>query len=485
MTGNGGNPQDGASTPSAVEACDPLALAHRRPDWSASEPLTRGQRVALLTLAALAVLAALVAPLLAARAFVLLCTLLYLALACYKLALVHAATRPQAALRFDAAALAARDDRPWPRYSILVPLYREPETLPHLVRALQALDYPESAKEIQLLLEADDEPTVTAARALDLPANIHLTLVPPSFPRTKPKACNFGLHDATGDYLVIYDAEDQPEPDQLKKAVLAFESSPSNVACVQSSLNYNNPRQNLLTRWFTAEYSAWFDMQLPGLAAWGAPIPLGGTSNHFRTAVLRTVYGWDAYNVAEDCDLGMRLHRVGYRTRMVTTTTWEEACASLPFWIRQRTRWQKGYIQTYCVHMRKPGLLLRELGVAGFLHFQMLVGGSVFFSMINPIFWCMALVWFVARPAAMAALFPGPIFAAGALCLFGGNFLFVYANLLGCYRRRDDGLMAANLLTPAYWLMMSWSGWRAFLQFFKNPFQWEKTQHGLAPKQGH
>lgn len=462
-----------------TDPVDPLELANRRPDWSARESLTRRQRAVMLLLAVAVIVAAALAPMATARLAVCFCTLFYLAVTLYKLVLIRASEHAGAMLHFDAAALAARASRPWPLFSIIVPMYREPETLPQMAQALQALDYPADCKDIQLLLEADDEPTLAAARSLNLPSNFRVTVIPPSFPRTKPKACNIGLHHARGEFLVIYDAEDRPEPDQLKKAVLAFEASPANVACVQSRLNYYNPGQNLLTRWFAAEYSAWFDMQLPGLAALRAVIPLGGTSNHFRLAVLRELYGWDAYNVTEDCDLGVRLCRVGYGTRMVATTTWEEACGSLPFWIRQRTRWQKGYIQTYCVHMRRPWLLLRELGLAGFVHFQLLVGGVIFSSLINPVFWFMALLWFAVRPAALAALFPGPVFAAGALCLFAGNFVFVYVNLLGCYRRRYDRLMWANLLTPFYWMLMSYSGWRAFLQFFSNPFKWEKTQHGL------
>jgi cellulose synthase/poly-beta-1,6-N-acetylglucosamine synthase-like glycosyltransferase len=463
---------------------DPLELARCRPEWSAREPLTRGQRLFLAGLALAVTAAAALAPLATARAAVLGCTLFYLAATFYKLLLVRAAEHPGAILHFDAGMLAARDARPWPLYSILVPMYREPETLPIMVRSLQALDYPPDRLDIQLLLEADDTPTLAAARAMTLPPSFRITEIPPSFPRTKPKACNIGLHHARGELLVIFDAEDRPEPDQLKKAVLAFENSPARTACVQSRLNYYNPDQNLLTRWFAAEYSAWFDMQLPGLAALHAVIPLGGTSNHFRTAVLRELHGWDAYNVAEDCDLGVRLCRAGHGTRMVAATTWEEACSSVRFWIRQRTRWQKGYIQTYWVHMRRPLRLLRELGPASFLHFQLLIGGVVFSSLINPVFWLMALVWFAARPAALSALFPGPVFAAGALCLFAGNFVFVYLNLLGCYRRRYDRLLWPNLLTPVYWLLMSYSGWRAFLQFFRDPFQWEKTQHGLDAAKG-
>lgn len=464
---------------------DPLALARLRPDWSASVPVTHGQRQTALWLLCLLLVAVVIAPLRLGQMLVAVCTLFYLAVTVYKLLLIRVSTHTGATVRFSPEELCAVEPRDWPVYSILVPMYKEPASLPHVVAALQALDYPADRKDVQLLLEADDAPTCAAAAAITLPPGFRVTLVPPSFPRTKPKACNIGLHLARGRYLVIYDAEDHPEPDQLRKAVLAFERAEERVACMQSRLNFYNPRQNLLTRWFAAEYSAWFDMQLPGLAAMRTVIPLGGTSNHFVTEVLRELHGWDAYNVTEDCDLGVRLCRAGYTARMLETTTWEEACGSFPYWIRQRTRWQKGYIQTWLVHMRRPLVLSRELGWRNFLHFQLLVGGVVFSSLINPVFWGMALIWFILRPVGLDALFPGPVFAIGTFCLFVGNFCFVYINLLGCFMRRYDDLLWWNLLTPFYWLMMSYSGWRAFLQFFRNPFYWEKTQHGhAAPKIG-
>lgn len=464
---------------------DPLALAHARPEWSACLPVTRTQRLTAIGLLVVAVLGLVFRPLATGRLLVLLTTLFYLVATLYKIALVRAAASARASLSFSAAEIAAAGTREWPLYTVLVPMYKEPETVPQMVAALKSLDYPADRLDVQLLLEADDAATLAAARAERLPPGFRVVAVPPSHPRTKPKACNVGLHAARGRYLVVYDAEDRPEADQLKKAVLAFESSPAKVACIQSRLNYYNPRFNLLTRWFAAEYSAWFDLSLPGLAALRAVIPLGGTSNHFVTSVLRELLGWDAYNVTEDCDLGVRLARAGYETRMLETTTWEEACSHLGFWIRQRTRWQKGYIQTYLVHMRAPARLLRELGWSNFAHFQLLIGGSVFSALVNPLFWVMALVWIVFRPEGVEALFPGWVFAVGSFCLFAGNFIFIYVNLLGCYRRRYDGLMWANLLTPLYWAMMSLSGWRAFCQFFSNPFHWEKTRHGLsAPQTG-
>lgn len=462
------------------EPFDPLELANKRPDWSAKQPVTPAQWVVAGAIVALVVAGFCVNALATGRILVALATVFYVAATLYKLILVRASANAKASFRFTKEQIDALPPRDWPIYSILIPMYKEPETFKQMVAALDEMDYPADRKDVQFLLEEDDDITIAAARSMALPQGFRVTVVPPSFPRTKPKACNYGLHLALGKYLVIYDAEDRPEPLQLKQAVLAFEASPENAACVQSRLNFYNPRFNLLTRWFTADYSAWFDLCLPGLAAMDAMVPLGGTSNHFKMQILRDLMGWDAYNVTEDCDLGVRLCRAGYCTRMLDTTTWEEACSRVPFWIRQRTRWQKGYIQTWFVHMRHPLQLLRELGFVNFLHFHLLIGGSTLSSLLNPIFWIMALLWFFVRPDGVGLLFPGIIFAIGALNLFIGNFFFIYTNLLGCYRRKFDSLAWAVLLTPIYWVMMSISGWRAFLQFFTNPFVWEKTQHGLS-----
>jgi cellulose synthase/poly-beta-1,6-N-acetylglucosamine synthase-like glycosyltransferase len=462
---------------------DPLALSRLQPALSARRPVALGQGILFVAgLAALAFLSVM-HPWPTARVLVLLATLFYLAFTFYKLLLVRCSVSRQAEIQVPAAETEALLNDELPLYSILVPMYREPESVARLVESLGGLDYPAEKKDVQLLLEEDDPETRRAVEAIRLPPGFRVTLVPQSFPRTKPKACNIGLALARGKYLVIYDAEDRPEPDQLKKAVSAFSRVGPDVICLQCRLTFYNPRQNLLSRLFTSEYAAWFDLSLPGLTALGAFIPLGGTSNHFVTDKLRELLGWDAYNVTEDCDLGVRIYRAGYRSRMMDATTWEEACCDLSFWIRQRTRWLKGYIQTYLVHMRRPLRLLRELGPANFLHFQLLLGGIVFAALINPFFWFLALLWFAVRLEVLTALFPGPVFAMGAFCLFVGNFVFAYVCAVGCYRRGYFDLVKYSLLSPAYWVLMSYSGWRAFLQFFSNPFHWEKTRHGFTTGQ--
>ncbi|MBQ7187981.1 MAG: glycosyltransferase [Kiritimatiellae bacterium] len=456
---------------------DPLELAHKRPDWSAVKPLTLWQKLLMLCFVGGTAAAFYYRPVKAAQLAIAVCTVIYIIVTLYKFLILRGAASSRASFRFSEEDIQAQEPREWPIFSVLVPMYKEPETLPQILKSLDEMDYPRDRKDVQFLLEADDDATLEAAARLTMPPGFRVTRIPPSFPRTKPKACNIGLAYARGKYLVIYDAEDMPEKDQLKKAVMAFEKSPESVVCIQSCLNFYNAGQNLLSKWFTAEYSVWYDLQLPGLAALHAVIPLGGTSNHFKTAALRELMGWDAYNVTEDCDLGIRIGRLGYSTRMLDTTTWEEACCRFWPWIKQRTRWQKGYIQTWFVHMRNPFRLLRDLGLINFLHYQLLVGGVVFSALVNPIFWIMTLIWFFVQPVGADVLFPGPVFAMGAFCLFLGNFVFIYVNLLGCCARKRDGLMLCALFSPLYWAMMSYSGWRAFIQFFRAPFVWEKTTH--------
>ncbi len=381
-------------------------------------------------------------------------------------------------LSFGIEELAALDEEGLPTYTVLVPLYREAEVLPNLVSFLSALDYPTEKLHITLLIEEDDAETKAACDALRLPAHFHPLIVPDSEPKTKPKACNYGLFAHDSDLVVIYDAEDHPEPDQLKKAAAAFAELPDEVVCLQAKLNYYNQRHNLLTRWFTSEYSVWFDLFLPGLTAAKAPIPLGGTSNHFRSGPLKELGGWDPFNVTEDCDLGVRMHKHGYYTSMLDSTTWEEANGELWSWIRQRSRWVKGYLQTYLVHMRDPLKLLRQLGLYGFFGFQMTIGGSLLCFLLNPIYWVMTALWFTLQPALISAIFPPVVFALGAFCLFVGNFVFVYLAVAGCANRGYYDLVKHAVITPLYWLLMSVGAYKAFIQLIHRPHYWEKTQHG-------
>ncbi len=278
---------------------------------------------------------------------------------------------------------------------------------------------------------------------------------------------------------MIFDAEDIPEPDQLKKAIATFRASDPSVGCVQAKLNFYNPRQNALTTWFALEYTAWFDFFLPGLVDLGLPVPLGGSSNHFPTSLLRQLNAWDPNNVTEDADLGIRLHRAGYHTVIMSSTTLEEANSDFVNWVKQRSRWGKGYAISWLVQMRHPVTLYRAVGWKSFIAVQLTLGGTFGVSVLNLAVWLLTLLWALAQFNFIAYLFPSAIYYVGMLELLVGNFFFLYMGVWSCQHRKSWELTRIALLAPAYWLMMSLAMLKASLQLVTKPTYWEKTVHGL------
>jgi cellulose synthase/poly-beta-1,6-N-acetylglucosamine synthase-like glycosyltransferase len=342
-------------------------------------------------------------------------------------------------------------------------------------------DYPPEKLDIKLVIEADDRDTWSALAELALGPPFDIIVAPDIGPRTKPKALNAALAFARGTYTVIYDAEDRPESDQLRRAVDVFLSADDGVACVQARLTIDNTADSWLARLFTAEYGAQFDLFLPGLARLKLPLPLGGSSNHFRTEILRAVGAWDAYNVTEDADLGMRLSRFGYRSTVIDSATYEEAPARLRPWLRQRTRWFKGWAQTWAVHMRTPVRLLRELGLGGFLTFQLVIGGSIFAALVHPIFLVVMAYtiatrrWLSVESGAQIAL--AILYAA---TLSAGYLTSIVLGFRALVRRGARSAAPALALVPIHWLLLSLAAWRALWQLVRDPYRWEKTEHGLA-----
>lgn len=358
-----------------------------------------------------------------------------------------------------------------PVITILCPLYKEASSLPGLLASLKALDYPAGKLDIKLVLEADDHETIARAQALASKTPVDLVIVPEGAPRTKPKACNYALWSAKGDLLVIYDAEDRPAPTQLRRAAEAFAGLPDDVACLQARLNYYNRDKSWLTRLFAAEYALIFDIVLPGLARIGAPLPLGGTSNIFRTDTLIEAGAWDPYNVTEDADIGLRLGAAGYRSLTLDATTLEEATSTLGAWLRQRTRWIKGYMQSWAVHARHGR---KTLGEAITLHF--IVGGVVVAALVNPVFWTLYILW-VTGAADLGWLFPTPLGALATLSFLAGNLVLVWLYMIAPLRRRWHDLVPWALTSPLYWILQSVAGYRAAWQFLRAPHLWEKTHH--------
>ncbi len=364
-----------------------------------------------------------------------------------------------------------------PKVSVLVPLFRETEIAHALIKRLSRLTYPKCLLDVVLVLEENDALTRQTLAEIDLPPWMRAVVVPDGQPRTKPRAMNYALDFCEGDIIGIFDAEDAPDPDQITTIARRFQTAPPDLVCLQGILDYYNPRQNWLARCFTIEYATWFRTMLPGLARLGFAIPLGGTTLYFRRDVLEELGGWDAHNVTEDADLGFRLARHGYRTEVIGTVTGEEAnCRAWP-WIKQRSRWLKGYMTTYLVHMRRPRLLYRQLGAWKFWGFQAHFITALSQFMLAPFLWSFWLV-LLGLPHPL-----DPVLSREVLMRVGQLFLAVEVLNVAIHTFSVSGRAHRHLMRwtpsmPFYAPLGTIAAYKALYEMVFAPFFWDKTRHG-------
>jgi cellulose synthase/poly-beta-1,6-N-acetylglucosamine synthase-like glycosyltransferase len=449
------------------------------PGLTATGRLSRRARLGVVAALVVVGVAAVIWPAPVLGGLTTLCTVVYLVTIANRVQLVRIALRNDPSITVTDAEARAVADHDLPHYTVLVPAYGEPAVVPGLLAALGRLEYPRDRLDVKLLLEADDLPTIRAAMEATTDLPVEVLLVPPGEPRTKPRALNFGMELARGELVTIYDAEDHPDPLQLRRAVVAFTRVGDRFACLQARLSFYGGHRNLLTRWFTNDYFTWFRLYLPGLSATGAPIPLGGTSNHFRRELLEEVGCWDPWNVTEDADLGIRLQRRGYRVGVLDSVTMEEPNIDVINWVKQRSRWYKGYLQTFLVALRRPRELVADLGWRDTARLGLFVGGTPALAVLNLWFWSMTLFWFLTRAEVIDALFPGWTYymAVGAWAV--GNLTILYIGLVSLRVAGRPEYLLSAMLVPLYWLLMSVAALRAAIQLVTDPSHWEKTEHGL------
>ncbi|MBB5723327.1 cellulose synthase/poly-beta-1,6-N-acetylglucosamine synthase-like glycosyltransferase [Loktanella ponticola] len=370
------------------------------------------------------------------------------------------------------------DDETLPIFTILIPLYKEKEIAAHLLERVKLIDYPRDRLDLCLVMEADDETTRASLGTTNLPAWIRPIAVPQGALKTKPRALNYALDFARGSLVGVYDAEDAPDPDQLRKVAQYFAKSGEKVACLQGVLDYYNAPANWLTRCFALEYAGWFRVVLPGLERLGLVVPLGGTTLFFRRNILEKLGAWDAHNVTEDADLGVRLARHGYRTELIATTTQEEANGRFWPWVKQRSRWLKGYAITYGVHMRDPQKLYRELGLRKFLGFQILFAGTLSQFVLAPVLWSFWVMPFGVHHPMNDHLQGWVLIAVVGMFVFSElTNMFVLA--LGVTKAKKMWLIKWIPTVHLYFPMAAIAAYKGFYELTFKPFYWDKTTHGV------
>ncbi|MDM7459188.1 MAG: glycosyltransferase [Paracoccus sp. (in: a-proteobacteria)] len=447
-------------------------------------------RMARMAFGALALLAAglWLAPVLMASVLVAWAVLTLLTQTALKLAAALAARGGQtrdATLRAAVARgeiAAPRLDAPLPVISVMVPLFEESDVAGKLVARLSRLQYPRELTDILLVIEESDAVTSQALQGVRLPHWIRVVRVPDGPIKTKPRALNYALNFCRGRIVGIWDAEDRPDPDQLHKVARRFHAAPADVACLQGALDFYNPRTNWLARCFTIEYATWFRVLLPGVTRLGLVVPLGGTTLFFRREILEQVGAWDAWNVTEDADLGVRLARRGYRTEILDTTTDEEAnCRALP-WVKQRSRWLKGYAMTWGVHMRNPAALYRDLGAWRFWGFQIQFLGALSQYLLAPVLWSFWLLPLgLPHPlhAPLEEIWGGWAIPAMFALFIGSEALSILIGLYAVRRAKHRHLIPWVPGMHLYFPLGCLAGWKALYEIVTRPFYWDKTAHGL------
>ena len=470
--------------PAAVRQGHRSRLTPLPDELSAKTTVTRQQVMVFRWVGASVLIMLPVAPIPTLIVLIAVATALYLGAFIFRVRIFWRALRDPSEIRISDERADDLWDHSLPAYTVLVPAFREPEVIAQVIASLGQLDYPAERLDVKLLLEEDDTETIAAAEAARPPRS-H-----PDRASCRPASRGPSRRPAITAWRWRAESTSRSttrrtSPSLCSSAARWPRSAASTSASPASrpSSATTTPSQNSITRWFTTEYAMWFSQLLPGLVQDSAPLPLGGTSNHFRRAVLDEIGGWDAYNVTEDADLGIRLHRLGYRTAVLDSTTFEEANSDFVNWVKQRSRWYKGYMQTWLVHMRHPVQLFRELGLGGFIGFNLFVGGTPLLALLNPFFWALTAVWILGRIELIDDLFPSWLYYIGVGCFAFGNLLFIYTNMIAARQHGRPELVLAAVLSPIYWVMMSIAAVKALVQLITAPTFWEKTQHGLDKKQ--
>ncbi len=364
-----------------------------------------------------------------------------------------------------------RDDRePAHSFSLIVPARHEQAVLEVTLGRLIQSDHP--AFEVVVVVGDDDPATrdVAERMAADHPQLVKV-VVDASCPKSKPKALNAALPHCRGTITGVFDAEDDVHPALLQRVDQCFQGSDADI--VQAGVQLMNFR----SRWFTVhnvlEYYFWFRSRLH-LHARQRFIPLGGNTVFIRTQVLRAVDGWDPECLAEDCELGVRLSALGARTVVFyepELVTREECPPTLRAFVRQRTRWNQGYLQTFSRgYWRRLPLRQRGLGV---------------YILMMP--YVMAIAWLfipVAIATAVTLKAPVPITLASFLPLLPMlSMLVAEVAALGEFCRaygerpsvRDYGRLVLGL--PLYQAVLAFAAARAVTREARGAQGWEKTAH--------
>lgn len=374
-------------------------------------------------------------------------------------------------------------DEDLPIYTIILPVRDEEYSiLKNLLDSINNLDYPKDKFDIKFVVDEEDIKTIEAGKELLKKFNFDLIIVPDYRIKSKPLSCNYALKFIKGEYITIYDAEDRPEKYQLKKAIQKFKELGNDYVCLQASLHFYNKYKNFLTYCFSIEYSMWFDFTIRSIDKFGSFFPLGGTSNHFKAKKLLELGKWDGFNVTEDAELGVRIARAGYKVSYLNSITEEECPITIHAWIKQRTRWIKGFMQTFCEYMffKKPICIkstinfkpIRKLKFFDIITFNLFIMMSFFFFITM-------MVIFLNLDIATNIKDFKLLIIMSYINIFSFLIMTYMSFIIIIVKNKIKFNVFYLILFPFYWILHYIAGVRACYYLIVKPFYWAKTKHGI------
>jgi cellulose synthase/poly-beta-1,6-N-acetylglucosamine synthase-like glycosyltransferase len=427
-------------------------LAARFPHESCAAPTPRP----LLAAVALAVLAAVAGLALAPAAT----AVVLVALAAATTALPAALALPVAlvGLRRRTPPRAPRADAGLPLTTLLLPLGGGPADVARADATLAALDHPRARLEVLLLCPAHDLPGLRAARELSRRKPHRVVVLPADVPASRAAMLGYGVLLARGEHVAVLDPGDVPASALLRIAGEALEAGGRRIGAAQAALAPPSGH-GLVGAWMAAECAAWHELLAPGLARLGMPIPLASTGVVLRRAVLDDVGGWDPTCSAEGIDLGLRLHKFGFRTTTVDAAVGVVGTAAHPVWLRAHGRWWRGALAAWLVQLRHPWRGARRMGVGATAATTMIGVAAV----VAPLAW-LPMLALAALGALQGLDLVDGVLPVAVARLAGAQVLAVSAALVilgiaGALRRRSAAAARAALLAPVGFTIASLGSW--------------------------
>ena len=345
-----------------------------------------------------------------------------------------------------------------PLTTLMLPLGGGPGASVRAAATLASLDHPGARLEVLLLCPAQDLAGVRAARELIRRRPHRLVVVPADVPPTRGALLDYGTLMARGELLAVLDPGDVPAPTLLRTAGETLAAGGRRTIAAQAAL-VPPPGRGIAAAWVAAECAAWHDLLAPGLARLGLPLPLASSAVVLRRAAIEEIGAWDPACPAEGVDLGLRLHKSGYRATTVDTAVGVSGVTAPRAWLRSHARWWRGALAAWLVPARHPLRAARRTGLVGAAAATLLGLAAIVAPLAWPPLLVLAVLGALQGTGVTGDLIPGEIARLAGAEIVVVCAVLVVLGVAGALRRRSPAAARAALLAPVAFTVLAFGAW--------------------------